>query len=73
MGRFLQVLDYPSPDVDVPETDFSFEKLIGAQALGDYQALRERGQKVLVVSLQDSGAKGLAAVMSAIVEAAQVG
>jgi len=69
VGRFLQVIDQPHPHLDVPESDFSFEKLIGAQALGDYQALRERGQRVLRVSLGDSGAEGLQAVMSAVVEA----
>lgn len=69
VGRFLQVIDQPHPHLEVPESDFSFEKLIGAQALGDYQALRERGQRVLRVSLGDSGAKGLEAVMSAVVEA----
>ena len=71
VGRFLQVLDHPNPKVDVPETDFSFAKLIGAQALGDYQALRERGQKVLLVSLGNAGARGLEAVMTAVVRAAR--
>ncbi len=72
VGRFLQVTDRPHPHLDVPESDFSFQKLIGAQALGDYQALRARGQRVLRVSLGDTGAEGLEAVVGAVVDASQV-
>ena len=50
-GLFLQLVDEPSPDLDVPETDYSFGKLLAAQALGDYQALKERNRRVLRVQL----------------------
>jgi transaldolase/glucose-6-phosphate isomerase len=48
-GLFLQIVDGAEPDLDVPETDFSFGKLIRAQALGDWQALTSRGRRILRV------------------------
>ena len=69
-GRFIQVIDHAEPQLLVPETDYTFGKLIAAQALGDYQALVERGQKVLLVSLGDSGAEGLEALLVAVAQAA---
>ena len=70
VGRFLQIIDHPHPHVAVPEADYSFEKLIEAQALGDHQALADRDQKVLLASLGDSDAEGLEAVLNAVVAAA---
>ena len=35
----LQIVDQPSEDVPVPETDYTFGALIEAQALGDFTAL----------------------------------
>ena len=48
-GLFLQIVDAPTEDLAVPETDYTFRELIDAQAIGDYQALRERGRTVLRV------------------------
>jgi transaldolase/glucose-6-phosphate isomerase len=48
----LQLVDEPGRDLAVPETDFTFGALIKAQALGDYQALRQRGRRVLRVNLK---------------------
>jgi transaldolase/glucose-6-phosphate isomerase len=50
-GIFLQLVDSPTEDVPIPETDQTFGRLIAAQALGDYQALRERGRTVLRIDL----------------------
>jgi transaldolase / glucose-6-phosphate isomerase len=50
-GLFLQLVDDASPDLAVPETDYSFGALIRAQALGDYQALRQRNRRVLRVQV----------------------
>ncbi len=50
-GLFLQLLDDPSPDLAVPETDYTFGRLIQAQALGDFTALTQRGRRVLRVKL----------------------
>jgi transaldolase/glucose-6-phosphate isomerase len=50
-GLFLQLVDDAAPDLPVPETDYTFGALIRAQALGDYQALRQRQRRVLRVRL----------------------
>lgn len=50
-GLFLQILDEPSPDVAVPETDYTFGELIRAQAQGDFSALEQRGRRTIRVQL----------------------
>ncbi|MDE3136780.1 MAG: bifunctional transaldolase/phosoglucose isomerase [Acidobacteriota bacterium] len=50
-GLFLQLIDDAAPDLEVPETDYTFGALIRAQALGDWQALTQRGRRVLRVHL----------------------
>lgn len=50
-GRFLQIVDRPARDVAVPETDYSFGRLVRAQADGDAGALAERGRPVLRLEL----------------------
>jgi glucose-6-phosphate isomerase len=42
-GRFVQVVDEPATDLDVPGEPFSFGRLIRAQADGDLQTLRAHG------------------------------
>jgi transaldolase/glucose-6-phosphate isomerase len=39
-GRFLQLLHPVEPDVEIPETTYSFETLKAAQATGDLRTLR---------------------------------
>lgn len=65
-GLFLQLIDEPAGDIDVPETDYSFGKLIAAQSLGDYQALLARDRRVLRVNLGTDVAAGLAALGDAL-------
>jgi transaldolase/glucose-6-phosphate isomerase len=50
-GLFLQMVDQPSEEVAVPETNYTFGQLIRAQALGDLEALKQRGRRVLRVQL----------------------
>jgi transaldolase/glucose-6-phosphate isomerase len=50
-GIFLQLVDEPEYDISVPEKSYSFGKLIGAQSLGDYQALVQKGRRVLRINL----------------------
>lgn len=59
---FLQLVDIPVDDLSVPETDYTFGALIRAQATGDLAALRQRGRRVLRVSLGRDVAGGLARV-----------
>ena len=50
-GVFLQLVDSPDLDVEIPEVDFSFGELLAGQAAGDYQALCGRDRRVLRVRL----------------------
>lgn len=58
-GLFLQIIDDVEEDLAIPETDYSFGGLIKAQALGDYQALKQRERRVLRINLKKEGANGL--------------
>jgi hypothetical protein len=52
-GRFVQVLDDPGEELDIPGRPFGFARLIGAQAAGDYQALLERRRPIIRMRLED--------------------
>jgi transaldolase/glucose-6-phosphate isomerase len=62
-GLFLQLVDEPKFDLPVPETNFSFGKLISAQSMGDYQALKKRGRRVLRINLRTDVVGGLVKLM----------
>ena len=70
-GIFLQIVDRPEVDLAVPETDFSFGRLIAGQAAGDQSALRREGRPVAMVDLGADGASGLRRLRTAA-EAATV-
>jgi transaldolase/glucose-6-phosphate isomerase len=65
-GLFLQIVDEPVSDLHIPETDYDFRTLIKAQSSGDYQALKERGRRVLRVNLETDVQKGLGRLLSII-------
>ena len=54
----------------MPETDYSFNQLISAQAAGDRAALAERDRVVLAIDLGRSGAEGLEEFTEMLVELA---
>ena len=58
-GLFLQLVDHPHADVPVPETSYSFGRIISAQAGGDADALRQRGRTVLTVDLGSDPVEGI--------------
>ena len=58
-GIFLQLVDEPVKDLEVPETNYTFGTLIRAQALGDYQALKQLNGRVLRINLNTDIATGL--------------
>ena len=58
-GAFLQIIDDPAVDTDVPETDYSFGKLIRAQADGDSLALDQRERRLLRVTVGNDVTGGL--------------
>jgi transaldolase/glucose-6-phosphate isomerase len=49
----LQVIDCAGADLEVPGSDFTYRRLIEAQALGDARALAGRGRAVLRVRFGD--------------------
>ena len=50
-GLFLQVIDDTDPDLPVPESPYTFGRLVAAQADGDYGALAAKGRRLLRVDL----------------------
>ena len=50
-GLFVQVVDEPAEDVEIPGKPYTFGTLIKAQAAGDLLALRDRDRRVVRVSL----------------------
>jgi transaldolase / glucose-6-phosphate isomerase len=52
-GRFIQVVDDPGDELPIPGAAYGFRRLIAAQAEGDFEALRERGRRIVRVRLED--------------------
>jgi transaldolase/glucose-6-phosphate isomerase len=55
----LQIVDQPSDNLTVPETNYTFDALIKAQALGDLAAMKQRRRRVLRVNLGSDATSGL--------------
>jgi glucose-6-phosphate isomerase len=64
-GVYLQVTGEPTEDLAVPGKDFTFGRLIAAQAAGDASVLADHGRPVLRLHLTDQVA-GLDAVRKAL-------
>ena len=64
-GVFLQIVGDDPKDIPIPGERFSFGVLKQAQALGDFQALRNHGRRVLRVQLQEV-APGLVKIGQAV-------
>jgi glucose-6-phosphate isomerase len=58
-GRFLQLVNDPSVDVEIPGAPYSFGTLIAAQSAGDLQTLRDHGLPAERVKLQGDPAEGV--------------
>jgi transaldolase/glucose-6-phosphate isomerase len=65
-GLFLQIVDTPRADLEVPGSGYTFGQLIRAQSLGDYRALREKGRRVLRIDLEHDVPGGLQRLHEAI-------
>jgi transaldolase / glucose-6-phosphate isomerase len=52
-GRFVQVVDDPGAELEIPGRPFGFARLIAAQADGDYAALAQRGRPIVRVNLDE--------------------
>ena len=64
-GVFLQIVGDDPKDIPIPGERLSFGVLKQAQALGDFQALRNHGRRVLRVQLRDV-AQGLVKIGQAV-------
>jgi transaldolase/glucose-6-phosphate isomerase len=58
-GLYLQIISNTGKILDVPESDYSFNELIAAQARGDRAALADRGRNVIAVRIGDDVDEGL--------------
>ncbi len=58
-GLFIQILDTPDQDIEIPGMGLSFGKLLYAQALGDYEALVNRNRRIIRIELKKSKIKDL--------------
>jgi transaldolase/glucose-6-phosphate isomerase len=52
-GVFVQVVDDLGEELPIPGRGFGFRRLIAAQAAGDFQALKERGRRIVRVRLEE--------------------
>jgi transaldolase/glucose-6-phosphate isomerase len=64
-GVFLQLVDEPDTDIEVPRRGFTFGHLISAQALGDYKALSDGNRRVIRISLGSDVERGLEILLTA--------
>jgi hypothetical protein len=53
IGLFVQVTDDTGAEVAIPKRKFGFGRLIQAQAAGDYEALVNRGRRIVRVRLEE--------------------
>jgi transaldolase / glucose-6-phosphate isomerase len=65
-GLFLQLVDTPEKDLEVPGAGYTFGQLIRAQALGDLEALRQKQRRVLRVDLGSNVPGGLRRLTEAV-------
>ncbi len=70
-GVFLQLVGDDPDDLPIPGENFTFGVLKQAQALGDFQALRNHGRRVLRIQARDVG-QGLLKIGQAVGAPVQV-
>jgi transaldolase/glucose-6-phosphate isomerase len=68
-GLFLQITPTDARDLPIPGSGYSFGVLKRAQAIGDLNALRDAGRRVVRVDIGEDVAQGLAALDEALVAA----
>ena len=65
-GIYLQLTQDHRSDIPIPGWDFSFGVLADAQALGDLQALDDRGRRTVSINLRDDPAAGIQRIVDAL-------
>jgi transaldolase/glucose-6-phosphate isomerase len=63
-GLFVQIVDDVGDELPVPETDYTFGKLVRAQGIGDFAALEQRGRRAVRVMVGGDAPKDIAAIAS---------
>jgi transaldolase/glucose-6-phosphate isomerase len=58
-GLFIQITHTPESDIPIPGEPYGFGTLVAAQALGDYQALAERGRRLIRFHIKGDVTAGL--------------
>ena len=65
-GVFIQIVDDPQVKLKVPGAEYSFGKMISAQAEGDYAALRGADRRVIRLSVGSDRSGGLQAMKESL-------
>lgn len=65
-GVFIQLVDHPDTTIAVPETDFTFNRLIDAQAAGDRSALLDAGRSTVSIDLGANPVAGIIGLAHAL-------
>ncbi len=65
-GLFLQIVTSKGSAIPIPGEPFDFLTLINAQAIGDFQALKTHGRRVLRIVIDENSADGLSAMENAV-------
>lgn len=58
-GLFIQFVSQPQSDIPVPETSYTFGQLKIAQALGDFEAIQNKGLPIILIDLGKNPEQGL--------------
>ena len=58
-GRFLQLVNDPQSDLEIPGESYSFATLVAAESAGDLQTLRDHGLKAERVKLEGDPAEAV--------------
>ncbi len=61
-GVYIQITAEPHQDLAVPGEEYTFQRLITAQAAGDFDVLRRRGRRILRAHLKRDVDAGLSAL-----------
>lgn len=62
----LQIVDQPGENLPVPETNYTFDSLIRAQAIGDLRALKQRRRRALRINVGGDTSAGLQRLAEAL-------
>jgi glucose-6-phosphate isomerase/transaldolase/glucose-6-phosphate isomerase len=64
-GLFVQLVDRETA-LEIPGEEYGFHTLVSAQAMGDYQALRDAGRRVVRIDLGEDAEGGLLRLLATL-------